>query len=262
MRKSAIFFIAVLFIMACNDETKTEKPSLISDIATEGLKGNIESYTETPFKADSAGKPGEMDSCCTGLASVDEKGNYISWTDKDSKGVLQTEATYARYEDGLFKGMKESKEGKVFSSMETQVNDKGAYTIVQEFDSAGKMVHYYTDVTMNEYGLVTGWKQFDKDSVFRQTGASTFDKNLQTGSIVKDSVGKVKIEYSYKYNDKGEQTEVSKTNITKDSTTTTITKYTYESHDEMGNWTQRTEWDDKGKAVKVLKRSYTYRKPE
>ncbi len=67
---------------------------------------------------------------------------------------------------------------------------------------------------------------------------------------------------SAKYNDKGEQTEFSNTKITKDSTTTKVTKYTYETHDEMGNWTQRTEWNDKGKATKITKRVYTYRKEE
>jgi hypothetical protein len=77
---------------------------------------------------------------------------------------------------------------------------------------------------------------------------------------MKDSTGKVKSSSSYKYNDKGEQVEASNTNITKDSTTTTVTKYTYEAHDEMGNWTQRTTWDDKGKATAVTKRTYTYRK--
>ncbi len=63
-----------------------------------------------------------------------------------------------------------------------------------------------------------------------------------------------------KYNDKNELIETSKDAVTKDSTTTKVTKYTYDSHDEMGNWTQRTTWDDKGKATAVTKRKYTYRK--
>jgi hypothetical protein len=107
---------------------------------------------------------------------------------------------------------------------------------------------------------VSAWKQYDKDSVFRQEGAATFDKSLQLSFVIKDSVGKVKQTYASKYNDKGEQTENSSTTITKDSTTTKITKYTYESHDDTGNWTQRTTWDEKGKATGTVKRTYTYRK--
>ncbi|MEI9945629.1 MAG: hypothetical protein WDN26_15600 [Chitinophagaceae bacterium] len=264
MRKLSTVFIAGLFAMACNNDAEKETGSKIkyNELSMEMIKGNVESYEETPYKTDSAGKPGEMDSCCINVNKIDENGNYVSWMEKDSKGVVKTEVAYSRFDDGLFKGLKETKAGKPSSSMETQVDDKGVYTTAQEFDSAGKLANYYTNVTMNEYGQVTGWKQFDKDSVFRQTGESKFDKTLQTGYIMKDSVGKVKNDNSYKYNDKGEQTEVSRTNITKDSTTTKVTKYTYESHDEMGNWTQRTEWDDKGKAVKVIKRVYTYRKEE
>jgi len=63
-----------------------------------------------------------------------------------------------------------------------------------------------------------------------------------------------------KYNDKGEQIERSNTDVGKDSTTTTVIKYTYESHDDMGNWTQRTTWNDKGKATSIAKRTIAYRK--
>jgi hypothetical protein len=90
-------------------------------------------------------------------------------------------------------------------------------------------------------------------------GESKYDKNLWLGFTGKDSVGKIKNSSVAKYNDKGEQVEVSNTNVTKDSTTTHVTKYTYDTHDDMGNWTQRTEWNDKGKAVKIIKREYTYR---
>ena len=32
----------------------------------------------------------------------------------------------------------------------------------------------------------------------------------------------------------------------------------YEGDDEKGNWTKRTKYNDKGKAVEVVKRSITY----
>lgn len=262
MIKLSIVFIAGLFMIACNNEKKPESKVKYNELSTEMIKGDVESYEETPYKADSAGKPGEMDSCCINMAKIDENGNYLSWTEKDSKGKVTTGSVYSRYEDGLWKGEKDTKEGKPSGSMETQVDDKGQYTGAQEFDSAGKLANYYTNITVNEFGQVTGWKQYDKDSVFRQTGESKFDKNLQTAFVMKDSVGKVKTNNANKYNDKGEQIESSRTSITKDSTTTKVIKYTYDTHDDMGNWTQRTEWDDKGKATKVVKRVYTYRKKE
>jgi hypothetical protein len=47
---------------------------------------------------------------------------------------------------------------------------------------------------------------------------------------------------------------------TKDSTTNKITKYRYDSYDDKGNWTQRTETDENGKPVKIVKRTITYYK--
>ena len=85
---------------------------------------------------------------------------------------------------------------------------------------------------------------------------------MQTSFTLKDSVGKVKSTGSFKYNDNGELTVYTNTTITKDSTTTKVTKYTYDAHDELGNWTQLTERDDKGKATKIVKQVYTYRKKE
>ena len=114
--------------------------------------------------------------------------------------------------------------------MKVGVDDKGQYTVAEAFDSTGKLDVYYTDTKQNEFGQILGWKQYDKDSVFRMQGEATYDKGLQMGFTTKDSVGKLKSSSSFKYNDKGEQTEALQTNVIKDSTTTKVTKYTYDSH--------------------------------
>ena len=191
----------------------------------------------------------------------DENGNSITYTSKDSKGTVKNESVFTRHESGLWTGSTDKKEGgKPNGSMKVAVDDKGQYTVAQTFDSTGKPDVYYTKITQNEFGQVLSWKQYDKDSVFRQEGEGKNNKNLQVSFIVKDSVGKMKFSSATKYNDKGEQVESSNTEVTKDSTTTKVTKYTYETHDDMGNWTQRTTWDDKGKATGIAKRTYTYRK--
>jgi hypothetical protein len=161
---------------------------------------------------------------------------------------------------GFFKSVTNTAKGKNTGGFETKIDDNGNIIWAGEIDSNGKESVYYTNIKISEVGEVTGWKQFDKDSVFRQTGEATYDKHLFMSGTIKDSVGKVKNSSAAKYNDKGEQTEYSNTDITKDSTTTKVTKYTYESHDEMGNWTQRTTWNDKAKATAITKRTYTYRK--
>jgi hypothetical protein len=262
--KKFLIIVAGLFILAaCNNEEKVAESKVkYSDRIADGLKGDVSAVEEAPYKTDSTGKIGDMDSCCVDWWEYDANGNYIKSTSKDSKGTLKEESSAERYEDGLWKSQKTMKNGKTSSSMETSVDDKGHWITAQSFDSTGKRDYLYTGITQTELGQVMSWKQYDKDSVFRQEWEAKFDKNLQTAYTMKDSTGKIKSSGSFKYNDKGEQTEASNTTITKDSTTTKVTKNTYESHDDMGNWTQRTAWDDKGKATKITKRAYTYKKKE
>jgi len=263
--KKILFIGAALFILAsCKSGKDKESGKKIkySDLSIDGLNGKVTSVEETPYKADSTGKIGQMDSCCIGRGEIDENGNYLSWTEKDSKGTVKNQAVYTRYEDGLWKGVTNTKEGKPSGSMETSLDDKGQYTSAVANDSTGKLEKYYTGITQNEFGQVMSWKEYDKDSVFRQEGKSEFNKNLQSSFTMKDSTGKLKTSNVYKYNDKGEQTEASNTTVTKDTTKTELIKYTYDTHDENGNWTQRTTWNDKGKATKIVKRTYTYAKEE
>ncbi len=256
--------MAGLFVLACNDEkgTEAEKTVTHSDLVAENLKGDISSVEETPYKTDSTGKIGDMDSCCVSVSEYDEDGNNTKSVSKDSKGTLSSESVLTRHPNGLFKSVNNTAKGKNTGGFDTKIDDKGNYTWAGEIDSNGNGGMYYTNITQNADGEVTGWKQYDKDSVFRGEGEAKYDKHLQLSFTFKDSVGVVKNSSSSKYNDKGEQLESSNTNVGKDSTTTTVTKYTYESHDEMGNWTQRTTWNDKGKATKISKRTFTYRKEE
>jgi hypothetical protein len=215
---------------------------------------------ETPYKTDSTGKIGEMDSCCVSVTEYDENGNDTKSVSKDSKGNSSSESVITHHPNGLFKSVTNTAKGKSTGGFETKIDDNGKTIWAGEIDSNGKGGVYYTNITESEYGEVTGWKQFDKDSVFRQSGETKYDKHLFLSFIMKDSIGKVKNSSTAKYNDKGEQIESSNTEVSKDSTTTKVTKYTYESHDDMGNWTQRTTWDEKGKATAITKRTYTYRK--
>lgn len=265
MKRIVIILAGLSLLASCNNasDKSAEKKVKYSDLANDNLKGNIESIEETPYQVDSAGKIGAMDSCCIDVTQYDENGNAVRFTSKDSKGKVKNESVFTRHENGLWTGSTDTKEGgKPSGSMKVGVDDKGQYTIAQTFDSTGKPDIYYTTLGQNEYGQVLGWKQYDKDSVFRQSGESKYDKSMFMGFTAKDSLGKVKSTSSAKYNDKGEQVEFSNTTITKDSATTKVTKYTYEAHDDKGNWTQRTEWNDKGKATKISKRVYTYRKEE
>ena len=256
--------MAGMFVLACNsgEENEAENKVTFRDVDSENLKGDVSSVEESPYKTDSTGKIGEMDSCCVSITDYDENGNGVHQVSKDSKGTISTESVLTRHPNGLFKSIRNTAKGKSTGGFDVKIDDKGTITWAGEIDSNGKGGMYYTNIMQNEVGEVIGWKQYDKDSVFRGEGVAEYDKHLQLSFTFKDSVGVVKNSSSSKYNEKGEQTERSNTNVGKDSTTTTVTKYTYETHDEMGNWTQRTTWNDKGKATGISKRTISYRKSE
>ncbi len=95
----------------------------------------------------------------------------------------------------------------------------------------------------------------------------TFNYNNQflKDQSVKDSVGKEISSYAQTFDDKnnvvGSTYKEIKTDSTKkDSTITTVTKYHYDAFDDKGNWTQRTEINEKDKPVKIVKRTITYYK--
>lgn len=261
-----ILFIAAasyLFI-ACNDNGggETESKVFYSDLVAENLKGDIASYEQTPYAIDSAMNMGEMDSCCISITEYDENGNSVKNISKDSKGNIKSEGVITRHSSGLFLSMRNTENGKMTGGFDAKIDENNKYTYAAAIDSNGNTGDYYTDIIQNEVGEVIGWKQYDKDSVYRQTGESVYDGHKFMNFTLKDSVGTVKSKSSSKYNDKGEQIESSNTNITKDSTTTTVTTYQYPEHDEQGNWTKRITFDDKGKATKVHIRKYTYRTKE
>lgn len=63
-------------------------------------------------------------------------------------------------------------------------------------------------------------------------------------------------------NDKSLISKTTETETGRDSTTTTVKTFIYDTFDEAGNWTQRTTNNDKGKVTKVVKRSFIYFKKD
>lgn len=264
MKKISILVIAALIIFSCNEKKETAKTN--TDWVADNLKGEVQKIVETPYKADSTGKIGEMDSCCIDVIEYDSAGNITKITSKDSKGNVTREETFAKYPNGLFKEIVTSEKGKVTNRISVQIDSSGKYTVAEEYDSAGKLTSFYKEITQNDYNQLTSMKQYKPDSTLKSSFVTDYDKQIFKGQVSKDSSGKEVSKSSAKVDEKGNQVEFTRTSTMKDtktgkdSTTTKVTKYKYDSYDEQGNWTQRTEMDEKGKLVKVVKREITYYK--
>ena len=134
------------------------------------------------------------------------------------------------------------------------------YMEAKVYDSTDMLSSIWRDLTQNEYDVVISGTEYKTDNKIKTSFVNTYKGPLFIGNISKDSSGKEVYRSEYKLDDKGFISESSSTEVMKDTTKTTRYTYKYDSFDEKGNWTQRTRFDDKGKAVKIQKRKITYYK--
>jgi hypothetical protein len=260
MKKIFIVLATGLFAVACNNNNQTADIPKNADLLLDNLKGKIQHREDAPYKVDSTGKIEELDTCCTEIQDYDEKGYLTKYFTRDNKGTVKDEYSYTRYDNGLLKEWVIMNGGKKKSSLSIELNKDGNYGDAQNYDSNGKMDAYYTDVKSNEYGRVTSWKKYKPDSTLLSTWSAVFDKYIWVSSTTTDSTGKVNGTYKAKNDEKGNIIEFSSTEVKNDSTTNKIFTYKYDSFDDQGNWIQQSEFDDKGKPTKIVKRTIVYYK--
>lgn len=256
--KKIIFLPALIAILySCNEKKKSFAQN--ADVLVDNLNGNVQQTLSTDYKVDSSGKIGEQDSCCVVVSKYDEKG-YITEYNNNAKATPNKRSeTFTHDDNGLMKEIKTNMDGKLNSHISIN-SENGKYVSAQEFDSANQLANYYSDISQNDYAQLTGMKKFNADSTLMGTMTSTFNKQIFTGSEMTDSLGKVTYTSTVKLDDKNNPIETVEKKISNDSTTNTVTKYKYDSFDDQGNWTQRTELDENGKPKKITKREITYYK--
>jgi hypothetical protein len=259
MQKLIMLLFAGLFIISCKTEEK--KGPVYNDIFLDNLKGNVLAVETTPYKPDSTGKVGEMDSCCVFVSEYDGKGYISKNTQKDKTGKVTTEEIFTHYDNGRMKEVVNTKEGKPAGKLIIVADSSGRYTGAERFDSVGNKQFFYTDLTQDEYGHVLTGKERKPDSSLNSSWKNTFEKQAYISGESTDSSGKVTYKSTSKVNDKGDQIESNSTEIKKDTTITKNLTYRYDAADDQGNWTQRTEMEN-GKPTKVEKRTITYAKKE
>ena len=259
MRIFTLIAGACIILTACN-QTSTSEIKLhmaVADVKAENLKGQVKQVETDTYLIDSiTGKMGKLDS--KSIETFDDSGytvSYSNFTTHDSATVVLKYQHDAR---GYFTGFTSTKNGKPYTGMTTDLDSMGNYKFVTSFDSTQKTDVIYTDVKVNEYGQVTGAKGLHPDSSLKMTFTNNFDSIYYIGGESKDSVGKTTYSSSVKLNDKKDQEEVEETSVTKDSTTKTTTKYTYDEWDKTGNWTLQTV-NENGKPKKIVKRIIMYK---
>jgi len=257
--KNIIFMAGLsLMLVSCNNEGKAPEIPKNSDWVADNLKGRVKTVEIINYTPDSTGAIGEPDSCCADVQQYDENGYFTSYESKTKNGSISASGTATRHPNGQMKEMINNKDGKMQARFAIEVDADGKYIKATSYDSTNTMDLYYTDITENEYGQVTGAIGHHPDGSVKESFASQYNGSINMGSTTKDSVGKAKNEFKIEVNDKNDRAKTINTTYGKDSTTTKTFTYTYETYDDQGNWTQRTTHDENGKATKVEKRTITY----
>lgn len=249
-------------MFSCNNATKQVEVAKNSDWTAQNLKGIVQTMESSNYTPDSTGKTSTMDSCCISVDEFDKNGYQSVSSKKDSKGTITESTSMIHYDKGQMKSITTTKNGKPFNRFDIQIDKDGKYSGGQETDSAGKKSFFYTGLKENDYGAVTTGTRHKADSSIDGVFENDYVNATQVAGRYRDSSGKEVYNSKSELNDKGDVVKTMEMNVAKDSTTNTVTTYKYDSYDEQGNWTQRTNYDEKGKATKVVKRTFTYYKKD
>lgn len=259
MKKLFLLVSAAALIIACNNEKKAEAPKN-TDLIGQNLKGKVQHFEEMGYAVDSTGKMGKEDSIIN-TQDFDEKGYGTMSSTKNPAGEVLTEGISTHYDNGQMKEFENKTKGKTTLKMTITLDSSGKYSSADNHDSSGKVTSTYKDLGENEYGEVLKGTEFKPDNTMKSSFENNYDKDGHyTGGAGKDSTGKETYHSTLKLNDKGDPIEETTMTVTKDTTKNETVTYKYDTYDDKGNWTQRTTYNDKSKAIKILKRTYTYYK--
>jgi len=260
MKRILFIFSSFSLLAACNNAAKVESASMAknSDVVQQNLKGKVKQLEEATFTVDSNGSS-KKDSLMN-INEFDELGYQSKSLTKDAMGKTHMDQTITHGENGVFKEVVTTTDGKQTFRLTTEYDKDGKYTGGKSYDSTGKQDSYYTDLSSNEYGIVYAGKQHFMDGRVKSAWDFKYDGPIYRGGTSTDSTGKVSYTGTVKVNDKGDPVEEVSTTLVKGANKTEKMSYKYDSYDESGNWTQRTTYNEKGKPSKIVKRTYTYYK--
>ena len=268
MKQNLLFVLIAGMLFSCTNntkktvETERETEEMVvaknSGWATQNLIGMVQSIEETEYTPDAEGNIGDMDSCCVGTDYFNYEGYVVKYIEKDLEGTIGLESIIEYSENGRFASATDSRKGEADGGRYVTRDESGKTLYARDLDGSGAVKYYYTEMTENEIGQALDGKMFFGDSTFRGTWGIKYIDGTWAGRSWNDSSGTMIYNYTGELNDKG--LLIKMTNVEADpeeGTKTTVSTFTYDSFDEIGNWTQRSEIED-DKLIEVKKRTYTY----
>lgn len=256
--KAFFLFSIIGFISSCASiKSKTATGPKKTDAEEMNLKKEVKSIKEAYYSAivlaNDVQKGQKVEQQLEREYSFDKKGNITE------VNLFNTEEEYKvtpKFDkNGLKTSIKQyDKDGELIMTNEMEYDNQGNETEIMVFDGEGNVMKKET-YDFDEQGNKTKSNKFVTakkiDTVIKHTYNQ---KNLKTHSETLNAQGEVIVEKDFKYDDKGNEIERNKKDVSSKAEYKMTALYDYDS---SGNWTQKIEFVN-GKPQFLIERKLEY----
>lgn len=253
MERLLKFFFTLFIFVSCsgNDAIK-----YLNDLEQVNIKGHVTKLISETYEIDSIGQIRKLESVT--LEYFDEIGNTITDTTRKFADKHEIVNFLKFNKNGSLSSLATFENGKKQS--ETLLKyDKDKCISTNIYDANNKLESYYNNIRQSKYGLLLSVDSYDASGKFLMSYANEYDSIYQINATAKNSSGILKSEVSIQLTDKKYEKNVIEVSYFKDSTERKSLSYRYEKWDTAGNWIKKTVLNDKGTAIKIVKRIFSYR---
>jgi len=246
-------FISVSCLLASCSGKQSIK--YLTDLEQANIKGRVTKLVTEIYKVDSLGQVGELESVTIeifnklGYTSTDtikdftEKNEVVEFLLYNKNGSLSSSSTFEN--------------GKMQSKMLLKYDDSKCIAI-EIYDSNNQLESHYGNIQQTDFGLLLSMNGYDTNGKLTMSYTNDYDGIYQISATAKDSIGMLSSEVKILLTDKKYPENMLEVTYFKDSTVKNYLSYKYESWDITGNWIRQTVLNDKGKAIKFVKRIFSY----
>ena len=242
------------FLISCS-----VKPSIkyLTDLEQENIKGNVTKLVTNTYNIDSTGKMEGLES--ENIEIFNSLGYTITDTNRNLVDKNEMVNFFIYNKNGSLSSVSMFENGNKLSRMLWEYDNTGKCTGCKIYDATDKLESYYSNISQTAHGLLKNVDSYNANGKLTMSYLNEYDSIYQIGATAKDSLGKLSQAVKIHLTAGKEPENVVETTYIKDSIINNSTSYQYKIWDKSGNWLEQTSFDEKGKAIKMTKRVFSYR---
>ncbi len=246
------FICASYLLTACS---RKQSIKYLTDLEQANIKGHVTKLVTETYKVDSLGQIGKLHTVT--IEIFNKHGYTITDTTNDimEKKKVVNFLTYNK--NGSLSSLSTFENGKMQSKMLLKYDNSKCLTI-KIYDLNYNLGSYYDNITQTKQGLLLSLNSYNAKGKLTMSYVNDYDSIYQIKATATDSIGMLTSEVMINLTDKKYKESMLEVTYFKDSTITKYLSYKYENWDTTGNWIRQTVFNDKGKAIKIVNRIFSY----